>query len=199
MRLFVGLDLTPEIRERITRFMDKMRGKAPDAKWVSPESLHVTLKFIGEQPRERVEEIERALATIQAAPFQINFRACGFFPAATRSARVFWIGVEAGEQLRELAQKVDEVIAEFGVERENDYTPHLTLARARPEAAREDASSGLKRVRKGQFEELQSALVKLAQPEFGTMAAREFFLYESKLSPKGARYDKIARFALGKS
>ena len=91
-----------------------------------------TLKFIGEQPQERVDEIQRALATVQEAPFEVTFRKTGFFPPS-RSPRVFWIGVEAGERLRELALKVDEIVSQFGIEREKDYTPHLTLARARPQ------------------------------------------------------------------
>jgi 2'-5' RNA ligase len=219
MRIFVGLDIPPEIRQRITTFLDSMRHHAPDAKWVSPESLHVTLKFIGEQPRERVDEIHRALATVQEAPFEVTFRKTGFFPPA-RPARVFWIGVEAGERLRELALKVDETVSRFGIEREKDYTPHLTLARVRPESRRKDRRSkgpGTKapsassngeggddrpaskhRPASGpQFAELQSQLGKAPEPEFGTMAAREFFLYESRLSPKGAQYTKIAKFALG--
>jgi RNA 2',3'-cyclic 3'-phosphodiesterase len=196
MRIFVALDIAPEIRQRITSFLDSMRRHAPGAKWVSPESLHVTLKFIGEQSQERVDEIHRALASIQEAPFEVTFRKTGFFPPS-RSARVFWIGVEAGERLRELALKVDETVARFGIEREKDYTPHLTLARARPQPRGKGRSSSRKPPSAAQFAALQSELAQAPQPEFGTMAAREFFLYQSQLSPKGAQYTKIARFALG--
>ncbi len=79
MRIFVALDLDPAIRERIERFMEGVRGFSPDAKWVTPASLHVTLKFIGEQPPERVEEIQRALAQIKAPPVEIAFRGYGLF------------------------------------------------------------------------------------------------------------------------
>jgi 2'-5' RNA ligase len=197
MRIFVAFDITPEIRARISAFLDAMRRYAPDAKWVTPESLHVTLKFLGEQPRERVQEIQRALAAVPGQALEITFRNCGFFPTTNRSARVFWIGVEAGEPLRALARDVDEAVSHFGLEREKDYRPHLTLARARPEPRGAERSPVAKWRSSGQqFLQLQSELADSPAPQFGTMTAREFFLYESQLSPKGARYSKIAGFSL---
>ncbi len=192
MRIFVGLDIDPEIRQRMTRYLEGVRGFAPEARWVNPESFHVTLKFIGEQKDELVEELKRELATVHAQPLEISFRGNGFFPNA-RSPHVFWLGIEAGTQLRQLAKAVDEAVARTGVEREtNDYQPHLTLARSasgRPQPMPGDRPSPPLR-RLGEKLEGKPA------PDFGTMTAREFFLYESKLSPGGARYSKIARFPL---
>ena len=192
MRVFVGLDIDPGIRERMTRYLEGVRGFAPEARWVKPESFHVTLKFIGEQKDELVEEIKRQLATVHATPLDISFRGNGFFPNA-RSPRVFWLGIEAGEQLAQLAKAVDEAVAHTGVPREaNDYRPHLTLARSgsgRPQPMPGDRPSPPLR-RLGEKLEGKPA------PDFGTMTAREFFLYESKLSPGGARYTKVARFPL---
>jgi 2'-5' RNA ligase len=213
MRVFVGLDIAPDVRERMTRYLDAVREFAPDARWVKPESFHVTLKFIGEQKPDQVEEIKRELATIRAQPFDISFRGNGFFPNP-RSPRVFWLGIESPDEpggprsagvarvgefestktrLGELAKAVDEAVSRTGVPREtNDYRPHLTLARSgsgRPHGMPGDKPSlPLRRL----GEKLQGK----AAPDFGTMTAREFFLYESKLSPAGARYTKIARFPL---
>jgi 2'-5' RNA ligase len=192
MRIFIALDIDAEIRRRIARFMDGVRGFAPDVRWVSPESLHITLKFIGEKPSNVVDQIKGALAQVKAVPFEISFRGHGFFPNP-RAARVFWVGIEAGPQLAELADAVDTAVAPLGIEKEaRDFTPHLTLARA---------GSGAPRFRRGdapnfKFKLVQDKLTNLPAPEFGTMTAREFFLYESKLSPKGAQYTKLARFAL---
>src|SRR5260370_38010854 len=61
MRIFIGIDLDPEVRTRIERFIEGVQGFAPDARWARPESLHITLKFIGEQPPERVEAITERL------------------------------------------------------------------------------------------------------------------------------------------
>src|SRR5438067_8740872 len=92
MRLFVALDIEDEIRNRIARFLEGVREFAPDARWVRAESLHITLKFIGEQPAQRFDEIKNTLARIQSPASQIVFRGFGFFPTQ-RSARVFWAGV----------------------------------------------------------------------------------------------------------
>jgi RNA 2',3'-cyclic 3'-phosphodiesterase len=194
MRLFIALDIDDAIRERIVRFVEGVQGFAPEARWMKPESLHVTLKFIGEQPEPAVEAIKQALATIAASAVEIHFRGYGFFPTA-KSARVFWIGMEAAPQLAALAAAIDEKMPSLGIPKEDRaFSPHLTLARG-------PGGSGSPRLRKGDgpnrtFQHLQDKLSALPTPEFGTMTAREFFLYQSQLSPKGSKYTKLARFAL---
>ena len=194
MRIFIALDIDNAIRERIQLFMEGVQGFAPEARWVRPESLHVTLKFIGEKPPETVEEIKRALSTIQSESFDLTFRAYGFFPTA-KSARVFWIGIESMPQLASLVKKIDDATAALGIAREDhEFSPHLTLARG-------GGRSGAPGWRKGDaankhFQVLQEKLSALPAPEFGTMTAREFFLYESKIMRGGSQYAKLARFAL---
>ena len=191
MRLFVGLDIEDAIGERIGRFVGGVRGFAPEARWVDAESLHVTLKFIGEQPAAALGGIQGALAQIRAELVNLEFRGCGFFPNP-RSARVFWVGIQGGEQLAALAGAIDRALEPIGVPRESHaFTPHLTLARG-------EGRSGAPGRRRGDrsnsyFARLQEKLPSLT-PEFGRMAAREFFLYRSQLSPKGSRYSKIGRF-----
>src|SRR5580704_1651213 len=107
MRVFIALDIDDAIRRRIHRFLEGVSGFAPDARWVRPESLHVTLKFIGEKPNDAVEEIKRVLSGIRADSFEVSFRAFGFFPTP-KAARVFWVGIESGPQLLSLAKAVDE-------------------------------------------------------------------------------------------
>src|ERR1700689_4004829 len=102
MRLFIALDITDAIRDRIARFVEGVTGFAPQARWANPESLHVTLKFIGEQPESAIERIKQSLTAIQSDAPEINFRGYGFFPTA-KSPRVFWIGLEAGPLLGTLA------------------------------------------------------------------------------------------------
>jgi 2'-5' RNA ligase len=194
MRLFIALDIDDAIRERLTRFMDGVRNFAPDARWVKAESLHVTLKFIGEQPDAVVENTKQALAAISEPTTEINFRGYGFFPTA-KSARVFWVGMEAAPQLAALASAIDGKMGVLGIPKENRaFSPHLTLARA-------GGSAGSPRSRKrdkpnGVFHYLQEKLAALPAPEFGTMTPHEFFLYQSQLSPKGSKYTKLAKFPL---
>jgi 2'-5' RNA ligase len=194
MRVFVALDIDDGIRARIARFLDGVRGFAPDARWVRPESLHVTLKFIGEKPEEDVEIIKRTLETITAEKFETNFRGYGFFPGA-RAPRVFWVGIEAGPDLPSLAAMVDAKLASLDIPKEEHaFNPHLTLARG-------GGGSGSPRKQKSDhpnrsFQRLQEKLAALPAAEFGTMTSREFFLYQSQLSPGGSRYTKLAGFAL---
>jgi len=194
MRLFLALDIDESIRRRMVRFIEGVRDFSPDARWVRPESLHVTLKFIGEKSADEAGRIKQLLKAIAADGFEMNFRGYGFFPTA-RAARVFWVGIEAGEKLPALAAAVDKSLAQIDIAKEEHaFNPHLTLARS-------SGRSGSPRRQAGDrpnhsFQRLQEKLVVLSQPEFGSMTAREFFLYESKLSPTGSRYTKLEEFAL---
>ena len=192
MRLFVAIDIDTPIREKLAGFLAGVRGFAPDVRWVTPESFHVTLKFIGEQPPERLEAVTRALRQVRGQAAAITFRGYGFFPTE-KSARVFWIGMEAGPELAELARAVDDALTPLGVEREaRAFSPHLTLARAgsgRPGRDRGDRPNR-------NFQRLQEKLAAFPQPEFGSMTAHEFFLYQSRLSPAGAHYTKLEAFRL---
>ena len=196
MRVFVALDIDDAIRERLEQFLDGVRGFAPEARWVRPESMHVTLKFIGEKSSQGVDEIKQALGGIRAGSIEISFRGHGFFPTM-KAPRVFWIGIAAGPQLAALARLVDDAAVALGVPREeHEFSPHLTLARG---GARR--GSGAPHPRKGDgpnpvFQRLQEKLATMPALEFGTMSARQFFLYQSQPMPGGARYTKIERFGL---
>jgi RNA 2',3'-cyclic 3'-phosphodiesterase len=193
MRVFIALDIDDAIRARLETFLDDVRGFAPVARWVRPESMHVTLKFVGEKSAEGVDEIRQTLETVQADAFEISFRGCGFFPTS-KAPRVFWVGIAAGLELRALATSVDHATAAVGVPKEeHEFSPHLTLARR--------GGSGVPGSRKGDgsnpvFRRLQEKLAAMPALEFGTMTAREFFLYRSQLMPGGSRYTKIAGFEL---
>jgi 2'-5' RNA ligase len=193
MRLFVALDLDDNIRSRIARFLEGVQGFAPGARWVRPDSLHVTLKFIGEQTEAQVE-IKRALAGIEADRFVIKLGGYGFFPDA-RAPRVFWIGIDGGSRLTSLAETVDSKLVPLQIPKEEHaYSPHLTLARSAGASGspRRQKRDGANR----SFQRLQEKLAALPAPEFGTMTAREFFLYRSQLSPGGSKYTKLAGFNL---
>jgi len=194
MRIFIALDIDDAIRQSLQRFLDGVREFAPDARWVRPESLHVTLKFIGEKPEPAVKAVQQALSSIHAVSFDLTFRGHGFFPTP-KAARVFWIGIAAGPKLAALAKAIDEATALLGIPKEDHtFSPHLTLARG-------GRGSGAPGWNKGDgpnraFQKLQEKLSALPAPEFGTMTAREFFLYESQLLRGGSKYTKLARFAL---
>jgi len=191
MRLFVALDIDAEIRSRLAAFRDHMRPLAPEVRWVGPETFHITLQFLGETTK--LEEIKDALRGVAGAPVGLQFAGTGFFPAA-KSPRVFWVGIHADEYLQPLVASIGAALKPLGFKRDElPFTPHLTLARAGSGRPRrtfgEPSAPGLQLVRKG--------LEDTTPPEFGTMTAHEFYLYESKLSPAGAKYTKLARYGLG--
>lgn len=194
MRIFVALDIDAAIGARLEQFLDGVSGFAPEARWVRPESMHVTLKFIGEKSAEAVEEIKQVLGAIRGGVIDISFRGYGFFPTS-RAPRVFWIGIETGPELAALAKSVDKATAALGVpEEEHAFSPHLTLARR--------GGSGAPGWRRGDsanpvFQRLQEKLAAMPALDFGTMTAPAFFLYQSQPMRGGARYAKIARFELG--
>lgn len=194
MRLFVALDINDDIRDKITRFLEGVREFSPDAHWVRPESLHVTLKFIGEMPEEQLERIKNSLSTIEAEKIEMRIRGHGFFPSV-RAPRVFWIGIEADSRLSMLASQVQDNLSALNIPKEEHaFNAHLTLARG-------SGGSGSPRWRKGDganlnFKHLQERLAALPAPEFGKMTAQEFFLYQTRLSPRGSKYTKLATFPL---
>jgi 2'-5' RNA ligase len=171
-----------------------MRVLAPDVRWVRPESLHITLKFIGEQSEDGAVKIQQALESVKATKFDVNIRGFGFFPNP-RAPRVFWIGVDGGPTLTSLAAVVDADLASLGITKEeHEYNPHLTLARGgkgsgSPSMQKNDAPNR-------SFQRLQEKLAARPAPEFGTMTASELFLYQSKLGPGGSKYTKLATFRL---
>jgi RNA 2',3'-cyclic 3'-phosphodiesterase len=194
MRIFIGIDIDDEIRTKIARVLEGVRGFAPDARWVRPESLHITLKFIGEQKPEQVDAISERLRRVEGRAMDIRLGGHGFFPTA-KSPRVFWIGIQAGPELAELATNIDAGVAELGIPREDrPFSPHLTLARG-------GGGSGSPKRRKcdgpnSTFAVLDKRLAAMGELDFGRMMAREFILYQSQLSPKGSKYTKLQRFPL---
>jgi RNA 2',3'-cyclic 3'-phosphodiesterase len=179
MRLFIALDIAAEIRARLTEYMERARALAPEARWARVEGLHVTLKFIGHVDDAVVEQIKAALRSIKAAPFEVKFAGVGFFPNPN-AARVFWAGVDGSDHLPLLASTIDAALERLGFARETKpYHPHLTLART--------SSRPLRGLR---------PLLDDPPPQFGTMTAREFFLYQSQPQKGGSKYTKLERFGL---
>ena len=182
MRLFTALDLTPEVAGRLADLVERLRPAARIA-WSPPTNLHITTKFIGEWPEDRLEELLAALAAIEGrVPIPVRVGGLGFYPNA-RAPRVFWCGVEA-PGLAELAGETDAATARLGIQSEKRaYSPHLTLARIRERV---------------DLRILQERVAALDTVDLGRFEARSFFLYRSQLRPAGSLYTKLAEFPLSK-
>lgn len=180
MRLFVAIEIAPEIREKITGYISRLKPAIANARWAHTEGIHITLKFLGNVPDTKRVAIENTLRGIQSSKFSLSVRGVGVFPNA-RAPRILWAGIESGPQLAKLAALTGEALALLGFEREQrTFTPHVTLARFHDRSSKADVSAALSD----------------PTPSFGTMTAAEFHLYESRLSPQGSQYFKLSSFAL---
>lgn len=182
MRVFVALDVPEEVRARLADLSARLKKICPSARWVRLEGVHITLKFIGEVPSEKLEQIGRALSDVSPfGPITVRFAGLGFFPAARRP-RVFWAGVQADPRLAELAAAIEMKLAPLGIEPERrSFHPHLTLARFEfPQGS----------------EALREAVEAAGEPEFGEETFREFHLYQSVLKHSGAEYTRLVTYPL---
>jgi RNA 2',3'-cyclic 3'-phosphodiesterase len=186
VRLFVALQIPDSVRNYYAGLIDELRRLDAKAspkkpKWVRPENLHVTLKFIGNTDPAKLDSICAALANVRSPQeIRLHFRGLGFFPNAKRP-RVVWGGMEASGNLAPMAHAVDQQIATlvFSAE-ERAFTPHLTLARLDPPVI---------------APELQAAIEKQGARDFGELRSSEFHLIESKLKPTGAEYTTLKSFS----
>jgi 2'-5' RNA ligase len=180
MRLFVALSIPSEVRENIAALIHALRHADSKPRWVNPENLHVTLKFIGEIESQLVPAICEALVAIRVAhPLTLALRGVGFFPNARRPS-VAWIGIEAPPTLAFLASEINRLLAPLGIQPEiKPLIPHLTIARFK-----ENRFSSA----------LQAEIEKWKDHSFGQFTAAEIQLMESRLKSSGAEYTTLRSF-----
>jgi RNA 2',3'-cyclic 3'-phosphodiesterase len=180
VRLFLALQIPPAVRKNLAEFLAELRALSSQPRWVRAENLHVTLKFIGEVQPDKLKATRMALSAVHSGQeVALDFRGLGFFPNEKRP-RVFWAGSEASTNLVQLASDVDRVLAELGFPPEKrPFSAHLTLARFEPPGAPQN---------------LRAVIRENAKREFGSVAAKEFHLIESKLKPGGAEYTTLETF-----
>jgi RNA 2',3'-cyclic 3'-phosphodiesterase len=184
LRLFVAVDPGSEMQERVGRAQGRVRRRAPDAKWVRPESMHVTLAFLGYQDEERVEQLTNALAEVAARHPSMTLSAAGVGTfGSSKRPRVLWTDLTGEvEALGALQRDVERALVPLGYAPENrPFRAHLTLARARDPGG--DVA-------------LARCASDLKDETFGSSVIAEIVLFRSELSPKGATYTALARLPL---
>ncbi len=125
MRLFVALALPQEIRARLWRMTSGLAG----VRWLPPENYHLTLRFLGEMPGHRAEELDDALAALRGRAFTLQLAGVGMAEKAGR-VQALWAGVERNPQLDHLQNKIETAVQRIGFDAERRrFTPHVTLAR----------------------------------------------------------------------
>ena len=181
MRLFVAIDIAPSVVEALADLRKGLEPHGSNLRWVRPESMHLTLKFLGEVSTRQLMAIEDRLGTIRRAAFKVSVSGVGFFPNRW-APRVFWAGVSA-KHLEALAVAVEKqmIELEFPPDRRK-FTPHLTLARS---------------TRDGRVNpNLVRTSDRFQNSEFGEFTADRFHLYESQIDPSGAVYRKLHAYPL---
>jgi RNA 2',3'-cyclic 3'-phosphodiesterase len=186
MRTFIAVELDEACRRRLVRTVELLRPTAGGVKWVSPESMHLTLKFIGEVDELAIPGAIEALeaAAGAAGPFTMRVRGLSGFPPHGKP-RVIHVGVEEPEGALAALQAAAEqaVVGALGVAPEGRrWVPHITLGRVKDSR------------RCPRTEQIAAAV---PQQDFGEVEVDSFVLMASELRPTGAVYTAIHRFRLG--
>ena len=183
IRSFIALELSPEAKKEISRIIGELKKSGADVKWVRPETVHLTLQFLGEVFLATLDRIKERLSEIakKAKGFDIALDALGTFPNWER-AKVIWVGTSQGSEIaQDLAEKVKEAMQEQGFGREiRAFKSHLTLGRIRSSE------------NKGKLEEMSSQVeVKPVSTHISSI-----ILFKSELTPQGAIHTPISKFEL---
>jgi 2'-5' RNA ligase len=187
VRLFVACEVPDDVRETIGETIETLRKKSGQAvRWIRPDGVHVTLKFLGEVPTKKLPAVKLAIqeAVVGHAPFELEFSNIGTF-GGREGLRLMWVGI-AGDVLRleALVRAVNAALAVVGFEPERrPFRPHLTLGRVKDEIAPRHRA------------EIEVAVGKSTVPPVSWRTA-QVSLMRSRLTTAGATYEVIATFPL---
>ena len=189
-RLFIAVEYPPAVLALLSQVQEQLKKRTPPGtvRWVNPDGIHLTLKFLGDAPVDQRGELERALTTaVQGhAPFTLSVSDLGCFPNL-KQPRVVWVGIhESSEVLLALRNAVEEYIAPLGYPTENRaFSPHLTVGRVRREARRADV------------QKLGELVASMPTSESQRWTVTTVSLIRSELKPGGAVYTPLLRAPLG--
>jgi len=178
MRLFTALSLNDDVRDALQAIMVFGDGGPAKVRWLAPKQLHITLRFIGDVSEQCCDDLDQSLNEISFSPFQLRITGVGVF-GSTRSPRVLWAGVEAGDILIKLFNNISEIVDKKGISPDKrGFEPHITLARNRA----------------GPVPGLERWLANNDQFSIQPFTCQDFVLYRSFLESGGARYEVIRRY-----
>lgn len=182
-RLFIGIELPVQIKRLLNDVSESLNSRVESAKWVPYENLHLTLKFLGETPDAKIDDVALSLrrAVAEYRKFYFSLGQLGAFPNQ-RKARVLWLGVTHGTpELVAISKSIDNELINLGYEKEKrGFSPHITLARIKIPSSVENAISAVDpNVCQGRIVNVNSIT-----------------LFESRLMPSGAEYAPLEHFNL---
>ncbi|MFN3804282.1 MAG: RNA 2',3'-cyclic phosphodiesterase [Pyrobaculum sp.] len=178
MRAFVAIDIEDvDVVKKIEEVQHEALRLGLDIKLVERENLHFTLRFLGEIPQGRVNDVVKALSTLRLNKFQLGLAGMGVFPDLSRP-RVLWIGVSQGvDEIKKVARAIRESIDRYAahVERE-EFVPHLTIGRIK-------SGRNIERVR--------DLVSRYREVNFGAIKVDKVKLKKSVLTPRGPIYSDL--------
>lgn len=188
MRVFIAVELPQKLKEKVAKIQDKIKesDKVNRIKWVSPDSLHITLKFLGEIEKQRLKDVFEVVEKTSSnfCCFSVNIQGMGIFPESG-TPRVLWVGIEEGAcELFQIVQKLEKDLFERGFAREKkEWKPHITIGRVK-----QIINKQLIKNLVGREKNTEGAKVKV----------EKISVMQSRLTPQGAIYTPLKRFSLQK-
>ena len=192
-RLFLAVDLDEPCRASVAKLIERVRGRPGSGldgryggrvKWVERENLHVTVRFLGATTEARWRELQAVLQEpLAVEPFDLRFDHVGTFPESG-APRVIWLGIaaDAAKAPRHASEEIEQRLRAAGIPPDaRPFHPHLTLGRFRAPARRWDSTA------------LHEVGVEPLEP----VHVDHVTLYESRLTPRGPRYEPLLRLAFG--
>ena len=184
VRSFIAIELPDEVKAGLTRLQDRLKAdKHSSVKWVNPNSIHLTLKFLGDVTVNKLNEISKAMETAvqEIPPFQLEVKDLGVFPNLNK-VRVVWVGVRGDiTRLGQLQQRLESNLATLDFTPETRvFTPHLTLARLREQASPDERQNFGQLIGNTKFESVYKFRVD------------SISLMRSQLTREGAIYSRLS-------
>jgi 2'-5' RNA ligase len=183
-RLFVAIKLIPDENFLKSYYFLKNNLQTDIIKWVKPDLMHLTLKFLGETPDEKIKEIKHILIGFSrnSKAFKVEFDKCGIF-GSSYNPRVIWFGPSKNDEIKAFGIQLLEKFHEHGYIRDSqNFVPHLTIGRIK------------KTLNKNHFQQI---IAKIKNGRIQEFHFKEIVLYQSILKPDGPIYIELGKYSLG--
>lgn len=183
MRSFISIELPEKVRSDLSEVEKRLKKTKADFRWVKPDNIHLTLKFLGEIKEESIGEIINVMrrACSHCNSFNLELEGVGLFPNL-KYPRVLWVGIKDNPLLTDLQTKIEDGMVSLGFKKDNKkFKAHLTLGRFRSSTGKED---------------LMEAIEPHKKNSFGLTNVKYISLMKSDLSPFGARYTTVSEVPL---
>lgn len=187
MRSFIAIELPREFKDALEKIQGQLKASGADVKWVQPQNIHLTLKFLGEINEGKIAEIAAIIKAVadNNRPYPLTLSSVGAFPRID-SPRVIWAGVDAGnEETTRIAKELDDKISLIGIlKEERPFSSHITIGRTRSNLNMAKLAQGLK-----------DMAGKAGLPDLSCQVSK-ITLFKSTLTPKGPLYEALKETSL---